>query len=492
MKIKSAKSFRQWYKTEVKEIEIDNRIHDENFIGTYYRKDGEKTIKGFFEMYHGDKGDIKSYLPSILKIAEDGQAIYEFLQNAVDSGSTHFYIFYDENYFLAINNGRPFEIEGLHSILNIAQTTKKDPDKIGRFGIGFKLAHRLVGKNEGVDELVNGNKGPVLFSWSNLKDFESLLANETIEESNDIQNTSDLPFLLKILLTNFPAGPNELVKDVNYQDHVLFPKTELDELIAFLNQNFDKHSQSLNKDALSQGSLFFIKLGEDKKTLLDEDYKNLENGIQYSMNTLKGLEKVYINEHDIEKTPLQLEKGVIEKKSKAFEQIDPEYKEFDIKFAIGFNNINFGSKTAYQPIQELKAKPNIYKYFPMGDEINGLAFIIHCDSFSNEANRRKLHQEDGNKNLFSSLANFITQKLDEYKISDRSKFLNIYAAILLSDEPNKENNKWLHEPFYKPLHDYLKVNVPTKKGISNHCANVKINKLKMALNLADFGLEHIE
>lgn len=81
-------------------------------------------------MYHGDKPDIASYLPSILKIAEDGQAIYEFLQNAADCGSTHFYIFYNEKYFLAINNGSPFDVEGLQSILNIAQTTKKDPDKI--------------------------------------------------------------------------------------------------------------------------------------------------------------------------------------------------------------------------------------------------------------------------------------------------------------------------------------------------------------------------
>lgn len=103
-------------------------------------------------MYHGHTPDIKGYLPSILKIAEDGQAIYEFIQNAVDCGSTHFYIFYNDKYFLAINNGSPFDIEGIQSILNIAQTTKDDPDKIGRFGIGFKLTHRLVGENEGTDE----------------------------------------------------------------------------------------------------------------------------------------------------------------------------------------------------------------------------------------------------------------------------------------------------------------------------------------------------
>ncbi|NLN25499.1 MAG: ATP-binding protein [Bacteroidetes bacterium] len=152
MKIKSAKSFRTWFKTIIKEIEKDDPTQNENFVGTYHKEKGKKTIKVFFEMYHGHTPDIKGYLPSILKIAEDGQAIYEFIQNAVDCGSTHFYIFYNDKYFLVINNGSPFDIEGIQSILNIAQTTKDDPDKIGRFGIGFKLAHRLVGENEGTDE----------------------------------------------------------------------------------------------------------------------------------------------------------------------------------------------------------------------------------------------------------------------------------------------------------------------------------------------------
>ena len=66
--------------------------------------------------------------------------------------------FYNDKYFLVINNGSPFDIEGIQSILNIAQTTKDDPDKIGRFGIGFKLTHRLVGENEGTDEYNTSTK----------------------------------------------------------------------------------------------------------------------------------------------------------------------------------------------------------------------------------------------------------------------------------------------------------------------------------------------
>jgi len=496
MKIKSAKSFRYWYKTKVKEIERDDYTHNENFVGTYHKENGKKTIKGFFEMYHGDKPDIASYLPSILKIAEDGQAIYEFLQNAVDCGSTHFYIFYNEKYFLAINNGSPFDIEGLQSILNIAQTTKKDPDKIGRFGIGFKLAHRLVGKNEGTDELVRQYKGPILFSWAKLEDLESLMRNEQIEplvpNKANYQEFINSPYLLKLLLTNFPSDPNETVKDISYKDKILFPQSELKELIDYLNENFEIHSDSLKKNVLKQGSLFFIKLGEEKKKLLDKDYSELVNGIQYSMNTLKNLQKVYINNDDIGKIPLQLEVGSIKKGSEEFEKISPEYKEFDIKFAIGFNTINFGTDKSYEKIKLLKEKPNFYKYFPMGDEINGFGFIIHCDSFSNEANRRKLHEDDINRNLFPVFVNHITQRLADYKTKDRNKFLNLYASLLLSDIPDRQNNKWLRPIFYDTLLKSLQNNVPTKNGFSDNAQNVKINKLKIPLNLSDFGLSQIE
>lgn len=496
MKIKSAKSFRFWYKTKVKEIERNDPTHNENFVGTYHKENGKKTIKGFFEMYHGDKPDIASYLPSILKIAEDGQAIYEFLQNAVDCGSTHFYIFYNEKYFLAINNGSPFDIEGLQSILNIAQTTKKDPDKIGRFGIGFKLAHRLVGKNEGTDELVRQYKGPILFSWAKLEDLESLMRNEQIEplvpNKANYQEFINSPYLLKLLLTNFPSDPNETVKDISYKDKILFPQSELKELIDYLNENFEIHSDSLKKNVLKQGSLFFIKLGEEKKKLLDKDYSELVNGIQYSMNTLKNLQKVYINSDDIGKIPLQLEVGSIKKGSEEFEKISPEYKEFDIKFAIGFNTINFGNDKSYEKIKLLKEKPNFYKYFPMGDEINGFGFIIHCDSFSNEANRRKLHEDDINRNLFPVFVNHITQRLADYKTKDRNKFLNLYASLLLSDIPDRQNNKWLRPIFYDTLLKSLQNNVPTKNGFSDNSQNVKINKLRTPLNLSDFGLSQIE
>ncbi|MDI9357360.1 MAG: hypothetical protein QM528_00255 [Phycisphaerales bacterium] len=493
MKIKSARLFRNWYKTEVKKLKDSDQSYNENFVGTYYEERGEH-IKGFFEMYHGDKPNIASYLPSILKIAEDGQAIYEFLQNAVDCGSTHFYIFYNEEYFLALNNGVPFTQDGLRSILNIAQSTKINSDTIGRFGIGFKLAHRLVGKNEGTDELVGQFQGPILFSWSKFEDLDALMKGEKIEHADRLENVNnDIPYLLKILITNFPTDPNETVKDIDYNDKILFQQDELNNLISYLHENFNKHANSLNKDFLNQGSLFFIKLGEGKKQLLDKDYSELINGIRYSMNTLKRLETVYVNDEVLHKISLQLEEGSIKKESEEFKRIVPEYKEFDIKFAIGFKTVEFGKEAAYTQICELKSRPNFYKYFPMGDETNGFGFIVHCDSFSNEANRRKLQKDAVNKNLFPEIAKYIAQKLVEYQTTNRNHFLNMYVALLLSDIPNKENNNWLRPIFYDEILQSLKINIPTQNGcIANNINNVKIKKTKLNLNLSDFNLGHIQ
>jgi hypothetical protein len=64
--------------------------------------------------------------------------------------------FDDENKLIVINNGSVFSEEGIKSILNISQSFgKQEPDKIGRYGIGFKLVHRLVGKSSGLDELLH-------------------------------------------------------------------------------------------------------------------------------------------------------------------------------------------------------------------------------------------------------------------------------------------------------------------------------------------------
>ena len=187
MIVNSAREYRKWIRDQRfrPDVNID-------FIGCSLMQ-GKQMVKGFFELFHGFKDDIEKYLPSLLDIAEDNQAIYEFLQNAVDCGASHFWAFYNDQYFLAVNNGIKFSLDGISSILNIAQSTKTTSSSIGRLGIGFKLAHRLVGKGNGTHELVHGNKGPIMFSWDKNEQLASLMSSEPIIHDGLDEN----PFLFK-------------------------------------------------------------------------------------------------------------------------------------------------------------------------------------------------------------------------------------------------------------------------------------------------------
>lgn len=419
MKIKSINNLRWHYKTVIRGRKGYDT--DSNFVGTYYNRNG-KRINGFFELYHGDKPNIAQFLPSVLRIAEDSQAIYEFLQNAVDCNSTHFFIFYNENYFLAINNGNQFNHKDVLSILNIANTTKIfDCNNIGRFGIGFKLVHRLVGKNDGIKEITEDYKGPIIFSWNKIDELKQILGNvpvfpNFVKDPTDFDSEGN-PWLFKIIATNFPTEPGEKVYDIKYRKRVLFRYTELKEVIQYLKENFKAHQGNFNFEQLDKGSLFFLKLGEGKKSHLDKDYKDLQQGVQYSMNFLKQLKKVYINDKSLKKENLNLLNFEIEKKSEVFNQIDPEYKDCNIKISFGYID--------YLKAYRLRSSPNFYKYFPMGDEANGFSFIIHCDSFDNEANRRKLHESSINKNLLPEIAKLIIEKVEEFKTTNKKEFISM-------------------------------------------------------------------
>jgi hypothetical protein len=484
MKIKSIKNLRSHYKTVVRKRTDPNTNTD--FVGVYHDK-GDIRINGLFELFHGDK-KIDKFLPSLLKIAEDGQAIYEFLQNAVDCNSSHFFIFYNEDYFLAVNNGEPFNHKDVLSILNIANTTKEyDCNKIGRFGIGFKLVHRLVGKDEGIKELVEDYKGPIIFSWNKIDDLKQLLGHSPVFP-NFIKNPTDFeregnPWLFKIIATNFPSEPGEEVWDINYKKRVLFPFSELKEVIQFLKDNFKSHQGRFDFDRLDRGSLFFLKLGESKKAHLDKDYIDLQKGVQYSMNFLKNLQEVYINNYSLKKEQLNLADFEIPKGTEIFESINPEYKDCNIKISFGY--------TDYKKADNLRNSPNFYKYFPMGDETNGFSFIIHCDSFDIEANRRKLHESNKNKNLLPEISKRIVELAEKYKTTNHEEFVTLYANILVSKIPSKDNNKWLNESFFSVLLDYIKVNIPTTQGIQSESENVKIKNFDFEINLADLGLENI-
>lgn len=476
MKIKNIAEFRTWIKNEQ---DLENR--EENFVGSEKEVNGKKHF-GFFSMYHGIKANVYDFLRKEVEMAEDGQAIYEFLQNAADSNSTHFYMFYNENYFLAINNGEPFTKEGVKSILNVGQSYGKtdDPDKIGRFGIGFKLVHRLVGETSGLDELIKDYSGPQMFSWRNSEQLNSFLQKDSLE-LNDF--TSKAPWLLKILVTNFPTMPGEEVLDLNYQKRIPYPIEEVREFQHFL----QACSSSIEMSSLIRGTMFFLKLGKGKVDLLKKDKEELENGIENSLFFLKTINTVRINNTEVRRNsnltmeaPFSIAPGTEEFNSLKLSE------ERDLKFPA---KLQFGYLPYKEGLQKIKTKPNFYKYFPIGDETNGLNFILHSNVFGIESNRRKIHEGVINKGLLKLFATKIKELLEDYKYNNKLRFLEIYANFLVSDRPANSGNSWQAEYFYDIVNEYLQDYTPTAEGSFIHCSKVRIKNTDLPVNPIDWGID---
>lgn len=485
MKIKSAKSFREWYKNLTPARRQAAQNWDENFIGVQHNE-----LSGFFSMYHGDKEQVYDFLRKEVEMAEDGQAIYEFVQNAADSNSTQFYMFYDEQHLVVINNGDVFTKEGIKSILNIGQSYgKQDPEKIGRYGIGFKLVHRLIGKSSGLDELLNvdkqGFRGPILFSWSEKTQFDNFL---TADQFDYIDFNDDIaPWLLKILITNFPAQPSEKVKDINFEEIEPFQFDELKQFQSFLIRCRDK----IDLNLLNSGTIFFLQLGEGKFNYLEKQQGEYLNGLSTSMHFLKSLDTLIINNEKVnkDKDAANILEFIVQNGSEEFNNIgltEIRDKGSDAKFKICFaNNTNSAI--------ELKKNPNIYKFFPAVKEVNNLSFVIHCNLFELSSNRQNLTETPINKNLLSLLSKQLKEKMETLKLAERETFKNLFTSILMSEKTSSNSGSgWQSEFFYEDLLTYISKNVPTKNNYSDNPQNVKIYKLKQLLNLSDFGLGHIE
>lgn len=100
LKVKDNRQFRTFYKEKVKRRSDG---HNEHFVGvSHYEPNGDVEF-GFFELFHGDKEGktgaegIKGYLTGLLDMAKDGQAIYEFMQNAIDAGSSKLGLFFGKD-----------------------------------------------------------------------------------------------------------------------------------------------------------------------------------------------------------------------------------------------------------------------------------------------------------------------------------------------------------------------------------------------------------
>ena len=549
MKIKNIQEYRSFYKNEIRDLPT----RDENFIGNFLidPKSGKKKF-GWFEIYHGDKegygkaeAGIENFLQSFLDMAKDGQAVYEFLQNAVDAGSTHYSMVWgkdeiDGNYYLLVaNNGKMFNLDSIRSILNVGSSTKtNDSQTIGKFGIGFKLAHRLVGKDNGLQELINENSGPILFSWknyeiehlANAEKVEPITSEYTINNKGNFEVQDENPWLFKILITCFPCLPEndgitELPKMANGKQALTnpFSQTECEVLSRWVKKN----QKILNRETYNEGALFFIKLGTGKEDELAE--VNLKEGVKFAIAILKEtapdderkgklLQIVQLNDDepitypDLEYIKISIDK-VQEKDTYAHIRFGVDnYADLTIEQQRRMDNeanieALFGFRKHNEIDEYFKGAPNLYLYFPLSEEVHNFNYILHSNAFYKGASRTFLHKgggkEDGiNERLLKSIVTKINEKLEVLSTSknsaDKSLFLNFYAALLTSAKSTNQDRLWIETPYINPINELLNNYIPVRNSLHKNdytivtdSTEVFIKKTNIAVDTNAWGLYNV-
>lgn len=476
--IKDLSFFRQYYKSQ-EALNFDRSI-DTSFINTFHPEKPTNKTKGFSYLVYGARGNIGGFLRSAsLNVAADQQAIYELIQNADDCEANLFSVFYNREYLLCINNGTPFSKRNMSAILNVGDSDK-DAEDIGTFGIGFKIIHRLLGEDDGLKAILNDYAGPIIYSWNQYNHLKRLLSDDEIVINKNGSRDDDCPWLLKIIYTCFPTHLGESIKNEKYSDETLFTIEEFNEFKLFLKNSLAKLN-TFTENNLRQGSIFFLRIGADKFKYIDENIDNIFNGIGYSFNFLNHLKRIYINEKEINKEKITLEKFEYPIGSDQYNLIRPRNEERNIDFSFSYYK-------NYKTALKLKDVPNIYNFFSMEEEKNGWCFLLHCNSFDMHNDRRKLQPNSNiNERLLPSIANEIKQFLVDLSDTNTDSFINIYPSLLISDIP--ESKQHLKDYFFDILTTILSERIPTDNGFSDNSQDVVIKKTKLPISPRDWGVE---
>lgn len=482
--------FRKFYKEEV--AREQSRI-DLNFVGSLH-PDKSRRETGFAKLIYGNREDLGKFLSTIaLNVAADDQAIYELIQNADDCKSSFFSVSYNEDYLLCINNGNYFSDLDMSAIINVAGNYK-DGEDIGTFGIGFKILHRLVGTDDGREAIINDYAGPIIFSWNEYNQFSRFLKGESVgvngwgdtKDDYTYEKDKENAWLVKLIYTCFPSNMGERIKLNNYDtEGIKFDREELKGMRLFLRNSLENVNLT-EENYLKSGSIFFLKLGKGKSKFLDDGIDKIKSGLSYSFKFLNSLKKIYINGEEIKAQMITDYSHSFPVDSQEFRNINPKNKKRDIKFTFAYYR-------DYKKAENLRNElaPNLYTFFSMDEEKNGFSFLLHCNAFDMNNDRRKLQANSQiNEKLLPIIAENIIQYIDTLKETNRTSFLSLYANLLLSKEPKSKPH--INNNFFKYFQNYILENVPTFGGYANNSENVKIKDTFLEISPADFDCSEIE
>jgi hypothetical protein len=439
-----------------------------------------KSKTPLLERLIGGGNTAESHIKRIANFADNAtqQLIFELLQNADDANNDNeregvFQVFFDDNYFLAINNGKPFTMDttvkpgSLRRFLSWDIRGESNDSITGKYGKGSKLLYNLfideTDLNNKDDEkranaIFNKHNGPIIFSWSGLNGIEDLKAfNRKSDLVKKDYSDDDYPLLTKLINTYYPASPNEIHKN-SKGDVNIFSTKEIAELSNFLKENLKPDPNFV----WDRGTLIFIKLGKGQKEKLEFKY---EDGIRSYLSFSKNISFVKINDTVIKKEKL-ITTGEIEVNNRKY--------EISFPFSDNVKDVSF---------------VNFYNLLPVLKENHGFKFIINTKAFNIQENRQNI---DFTNNYNKSRLDDVVTAIENYFQNKDVKFTNkvkLFKAILFSEKAEIKKEKDELKNFYQNLIGLLKRNIPCNNGfLTEEAENVKINVSGLKVNLTDVGL----
>ena len=457
------------------------------FLGV---REDPKQQDPLLRAFAGEVTSLTHYLSTVTNFATDSvlQVFYEFMQNANDAGGSRIAFYFDEENFIAINNGSPIYTDAFESnrkgqlksfLRRQAGEKFEDPASIGRFGQGSKLMYDLLisQQKEGQSlvatresalqtSLMHECSGPILFSWSKLDHLESLLRLSDAATHTRDCNDDQYPLLTKIIYTYYPSLLNEEITLYSGDRRILFNKEELNECINFLVGIESK----LKHFEYKQGSLFYIRLGQGQYERLKEVVQGgLKEGVSASLAFLPMLQEVDIQAEVIKKAGIRI--------------LDIPSVQGDIKITLAL------------PKDPKEASPrlsNFYKFFPITETKFGLNFIINCLEYEIDASRQRIDfSNPRNEQIMELIGTSIAERTLQFAQQPDYESLNaiIKSIAAVNDEALNSSDVRIRKLIYTTIKETVATCLPVQGGGVRSAPEVRIKDTALAVIPAELGFE---
>lgn len=432
---------------------------------------------------NGEQTNIVRYIEELTKFAVDSstQVFYELLQNANDAGASVFYVFFDKENLLFVNNAKPFKTNinnekgQLRTFLAKNKSDKEEEQgDIGKYGQGAKLLYDLLTDNDSVKKeqrlknaILNKLKGPVLFSWNQWSEIERLsIHNEYLPDDYKNENIN---LLTKIIYSYYPSMPFEHIFTKDGEKREIFTSEDIANFINYFKDVFSKQENIGLKNNLNQGTAIYLKLGKGQfEKLTDSLQTGVKAGIATSLIFLNGkIKHVVVQGEQINKI---------------------NFKKENIKGLDNGPNVEIGypltvNKEIYPEIS------NLFQYFPITKETRGFSFVINTPEISLNQSRQELDIDD--KFNFNAIKHYGREIIEllVYKKSIRDEFLVLYSKLLESKEAKSFDTAY-HDLLYKPIIEGLKSNIPlVNNQFTDNYSDAILKRTALPVCLNELGIE---